>query len=42
MYLMTQSTGKFKPKKFQHALNEQILPLLRYMLDTKLSEHMAR
>ena len=42
MYLTGLHTGDVTPMKFQHALNEQILPTLGYLLDTGPSEHTAR
>jgi len=41
-YLLSFPTGDITSKKFQHALNKQILPSLGYNLSVGLSECMAR
>jgi len=40
-YLSSLPAGEVTPNWFQHTLNERILPLLRYVLWGRLSEHMA-
>jgi hypothetical protein len=41
-YLTSLATGDVTPKKFQHALNEQVLPSLEYTLNVGLLECTAR
>ena len=40
-HLSTMPKGEVTPKRFHRALNEQILPLLRFALEAWLSKHMA-
>jgi hypothetical protein len=42
VHLSTVPTGEVTPKEFRHALNEQILPSVRFALKDGLSECTAR
>jgi len=42
VYLMGLHTGDVTPMRFRHALNEQIFPTLRYVLEVGLSEYTAQ